>query len=229
MKRILCILFFLFYASNLFAEFHQPLVTKSIQNKMTPDDALNRLIKGNIRFTDNKRTEIDFLNHAKQASGPQHPIAIVLSCIDSRVPPEVIFDQHAGNIFVTRVAANVINRDVLAGMEYATQVAGAKLIVVLGHDACGAVKGACDNVKLGNLSQLLDKIQPAILDAKKTMGKKECDNPQFINLAAEDNVRHVVALIPKESPVLQKLIASGKIKVVGGMYHLDTGKVTFLR
>ncbi|MCX7124845.1 MAG: hypothetical protein NTU49_03655 [Gammaproteobacteria bacterium] len=129
---------------------------------------------------------------------------------------------------MTRVAANVLDRDVLAGIEYSTKVAGAKLIVVLGHDSCGAVKGACNKVKLGNLTQLLNKIQPAILDTEEKFGKKECTNRKFINSAAEDNVRHVVALIPKESSVIQKLVREGKIKIVGAMYHLGTGKVTFL-
>ncbi|MCX7121954.1 MAG: carbonic anhydrase family protein [Gammaproteobacteria bacterium] len=228
MKRILFFLLFIFQGSLVYAEFNQPLMTKNTQEKMTANDALNRLIEGNKRFTENKAIETDFLGHAKLASGSQYPIAVVLSCIDSRVPPEVIFDQYAGNIFVTRIAANVLNHDVLAGMEYSTAIAGAKLIVVLGHDSCGAVKGACDKVTLGNLTQLLNKIQPAILDAQKTTGRKECVNPKFIDLAAVDNVRRVVSLIPQESPVIQKLLVSGKIKIVGAIYHLDNGKVSFL-
>ena len=150
-------------------------------------------------------------------------------CIDSRVPPDIIFNQNVGSIFVTRVAANVINKDVLGGLEYATQVAGAKLIVVMGHEDCGAVKGACNNVTLGNLTQLLNKIQPAIREATITLGKKDCHSEKFINVAAEDNVRHVVAMIPIESLVIRKLQHAGKIKIVGAMYHLKTGKVTFLK
>ncbi len=211
------------------AEFHAPLITADIQQRMTPDDALDRLIQGNARFASDSGEKINYLKNRRLTEKAQHPIAIVLSCIDSRVPPDVIFNQNVGNIFVTRVAANVINPDILAGLEYATGVSGAKLIVVMGHENCGAVKGACQDVKLGHLTQLLDKIQPAIQEATATFGKKECDNEKFINLAAEDNVRHVVAMIPTESPEIKKLMQSGKIKIVGAMYHLKTGRVVFLK
>lgn len=139
-----------------------------------------------------------------------------------------MFDQAVGNIFVTRIAANVLNADVLGGMEFATKLAGAKLVVVMGHDSCGAVAGACVDAKLGHLSQLLNKIKPAIEQAKKQYGKLECNNPQFIDTAATDNVRNVVSDIKKRSPVLDALIKKGKLKIVGAMYHLSTGKVTFL-
>ncbi|PIZ03369.1 MAG: carbonic anhydrase [Gammaproteobacteria bacterium CG_4_10_14_0_8_um_filter_38_16] len=194
---------------------------------LTPDNVLNKLIKGNTQFVQNHSEKINYLKQAKLSQKSQHPIAMVISCIDARVPSDIIFNQHVGNIFVTRIAANVINKDVLAGLEYATQVVGAKLIVVLGHDDCGAVKGACRNVKLGNLTQLLNKVQPAIQQATQHFGKKECDHEKFINWAAKDNVRHVVAMIPQQSIVIQKLIQSGKVKVIGAMYHLKTGKVTF--
>ena len=227
MKRILFLLFF--YSTLLFANTHAPLVTAHIQNKITPDEVMHRLIIGNERFTTNQRHKIDYLKKARISADKQHPVAIVLSCIDSRVPPEIIFDQNVGNIFVTRVAANVVNQDVLGGMEYATHVTGAKLIVVLGHESCGAIKGACENVRLGNLTQLLNKIQPAIHEAENTLGKKDCHDSNLINLAAEDNVRHVINEIPKESPVIAQLVKSGEIEIVGAMYHLSTGKVSFLK
>jgi len=227
-KRIVCIFILLFISISVLANVHAPLITASIQQKLTPDDALHRLMIGNERFVENKRQNSDFLKHARLTAKKQHPIAIVLSCIDSRVPPEIIFDQTVGNIFVTRVAANVINKDVLAGMEYATKISGAKLIVVLGHQSCGAIKGACDNVKLGNLTQLLQKIQPAIQDATHSFGKKECDNPHFINTAAEDNVQRVVNLIPEESPVIRQLIQQRRVKIIGAMYHLHSGKVILM-
>jgi len=230
MKRILffCLSLILLLSNACIADVHVTLITASIQQKLTSDDALHRLIVGNERFVQNKRHKIDFLQQAKHTAKSQHPIAIVLSCIDSRVPPEIIFDQNVGNIFVTRVAANVINKDVLAGMEYATKVAGAKLIVVLGHQSCGAIKGACENVKLGHLTQLLDKIQPAIQQTEKTLGKKDCHDSHFIDLAAENNVKDVVANIPKESPVIQQLVNEHKVKIVGAMYDVSTGKVVFL-
>lgn len=215
--------------SNTFAFQTAKIITQAMQSQMTPQDALNRLIAGNNRFIDNQRTPVDYLKKARLTANGQYPAAIVLSCIDSRVPPEILFDQNIGNIYVTRVAANVINKDVLGGMEYATAVTHAKLIVVMGHDSCGAIKGACQNVALGNLTQLLFKIQPAISQAKKTMGKQDCNNKQFINLAAEDNVKNIVELIPKESPVIAKLIQEHKVEVVGAMYDLDTGKVRFLQ
>ncbi len=234
MKR-LCIfnylLFFIFSSSvclPAFAIESLPLITKEIQQKMTPDEALDRLIAGNKRFVGRKMQGIDFLNKAKLTAKGQYPAAIILSCIDSRVPPEIVFDQNVGNMFATRVAANVINKDVLGGLEFATAVAGAKVIVVMGHDSCGAVRGACENVRLGHLTQLVNKIQPAIKLAKKETGKQNCNDPHFVDLAAEKNVRMVVKEIPEKSAIVRKLIANGKLKIVGAMYHLNTGEVTFL-
>ena len=223
----LSLLFTVLFNSTTFAQSEEPLITASIQKKLTPDEMLQRLIRGNQRFIDHKRLPTDMIKKAQLTAKGQYPGAIILSCIDSRIPPEVVFDQSIGNIFVTRVAANVINSDVLGGLEVATRAAGAKLIVVMGHDACGAVRGACENVKLGHLTQLLNKIQPAIEQAKATLGKQNCNSEPFINTAAADNVRNVVKMIPKESPVIQQLIKEGKVKIVGAMYHLNTGKVEF--
>lgn len=214
--------------SPVFAATHAPLVTKDIQQQLTPNQVLKRLKQGNQRFVNQGMHKIDYIKKAKLTAAGQHPAAIIFSCIDSRVPPEIVFDQAVGNIFVTRIVANVLNADVLGGMEFATKLAGAKLVVVMGHDSCGAVAGACVDAKLGHLSQLLNKIKPAIEQAKKQYGKLECNNPQFIDTAATDNVRNVVSDIKKRSPVLDALIKKGKLKIVGAMYHLSTGKVTFL-
>jgi carbonic anhydrase len=212
----------------IYADPHAPLVTKSIQQNLTPDQALNRLVQGNERFVKQDTHKINYIKKAEiTATKGQHPAAIVLSCIDSRVPPEIIFDQAVGNIFVTRLAANVENNDVIGGMEFATKLAGAKLIVVMGHDDCGAVKGACLNAKLGKLTQLLSKVKPAIAQTKKQYGKVECNNPKFINAAAKNNVHNVITAIMKKSSVLRNLVKSGKVKIVGAMYHINTGKVSF--
>jgi carbonic anhydrase len=204
-----------------------PLITASVQKKLTPDQMLNRLIQGNNRFINQQPLPADMIKLAQLTAKAQYPGAVVLSCIDSRISPEVIFDQNVGNIFVTRVAANVLGNDVLGGMEFATQLAGAKLIVVMGHDACGAVRGACENVKLGHLTQLLAKVQLAISQAAKIWGHKDCNSEKFINKAAAENVHNVVKRIPQQSPIIRNLVKAGKIKIIGAMYDLYTGKVTF--
>ncbi len=234
MKGLYLFIFTLFstlliYSSISLAVTETPLITAVIQKNLTPDQMLNRLIQGNKRFINHQRLPTDLIKKAQLTVKGQYPGAIVLSCIDSRIAPEIVFDQNVGNIFVTRVAANVLNSDVLGGMEFATQVAGAKLIVVMGHDACGAVRGACEDVKLGHLTQLLAKIQPSIAQATKTVGKKDCNSEKFIDTAAADNVRNVVKMIPKESPVIRKLVKAGKVKIVGAMYDLETGEVAFFK
>ncbi|OGT39494.1 MAG: hypothetical protein A3F12_03010 [Gammaproteobacteria bacterium RIFCSPHIGHO2_12_FULL_38_14] len=205
-----------------------PLITAAMQNKMTPDDALHRLQLGNQRFVKGKPLETDFIKKAQLSASGQYPVSVILSCIDSRVPPEIVFDQNIGNVFVARAAANVISDDVLGGLEFATQVSGAKLIVVMGHDACGAIRGACENVKLGYLTQLLAKIQPSIRQTTTNLGKKDCQSAQFINQAAAENVRHIVKMIPEKSQVIRQLVKEGKVKIVGAMYELHTGRVVFL-
>lgn len=229
MKRILFLLVLSCIGVTSYAEFHAPLITKQLQKRMKPSDALNRLMQGNNRFFHNKGEKINYLKNVRLTEKTQHPIAMVLSCIDSRVPPDIIFNQNVGNIFVTRIAANVLNHDVLGGLEYATEISHAKLIVVMGHENCGAIKGACENVHLGNLTTLLNKIQPAIQKTTTTFGKKSCSNEKFINLAAENNLRNVIAAIPEKSLIIKKLIQAGKVKIVGMMYHLGNGKVTIIK
>jgi carbonic anhydrase len=233
-KAMLCGIMVLFAcrtsAANLSnTAVNAPLVTKAIQTEMTPDQALDRLMAGNERFVKRHRAlQQDYIEKAVQTAGGQYPAAIVLSCIDARVPPEIVFDQGVGNLFVTRVAANVLGDDILAGMEYATAIAGAKLIVVLGHDNCGAVTGACKDVKLGHLTSLLEKIKPAMKDAAGEMKTRDCADATFIDRIALENVADVVRAIPKRSPVIGKLVSEGSVKIVGVMYHLSTGKVSII-
>lgn len=216
------------FAETLPSNAEYPILTQPMQEKLTPNGVLQNLVAGNERFVSGDLKPKDYIKRAQKTASGQYPAAVVLSCIDSRVPPEVVFDQNIGNIFVTRVAANVLSNEVLGGLEFATKVAGAKVIVVLGHDACGAVKGACQNVELGHLTGLLDKVQPAIQQAQKTLGKKDCNSEKFIDTAAADNVRLVVQQIQQRSPIIRQLVKEGKVKIVGAMYDLNTGKVNFL-
>ncbi|OGO93876.1 MAG: hypothetical protein A3F10_04890 [Coxiella sp. RIFCSPHIGHO2_12_FULL_42_15] len=212
---------------SVFAFSEAPLLTAEMQAKMTPDDALTRLKAGNQRFVNNVPLPTNLIKKARLSAKGQYPSAVILACMDSRIPTEIVFDQNIGNIFVTRVAANIISDAILGGLEFATKVSGAKLIVVLGHDSCGAIKGACQNVQLGHLTEVLAKIQPAIQKTKATLKKQNCNDLDFINLAAKNNVRFVIKRIPKRSPIIQTLIKEGKIKIVGAMYHLSTGRVEF--
>ena len=217
------------YGAKVGSPVEAPLVTKAIQAEMRPEQALERLMVGNERFVKRRRAgQQNYIKKAKLTASGQYPAAVVLSCIDSRVPPEIVFDQGVGNIFVTRVAANVLSKDVLGGMEYATAVVGAKLILVMGHEGCGAVTGACNDVKLGNLTSLLKKIKPAVKEASEEMKTHDCANSVFIDKIAEDNVVDVVGAIPKKSSVIRELLKEKKVKIVGAMYDLDTGRVSIV-
>jgi carbonic anhydrase len=187
----------------------------------SPDDALNELKNGNKRFADGKLENTDYKEQVQSVKDDQHPHSIILSCIDSRVPPETIFDQGFGNIFVSRIAGNVEDVNVLGGMEYATKVKGSKLIVVLGHSKCGAVKGAVDNVELGNLTQLVKQIKPAITGNKSNPDK-------MLEETAKKNVKLQMESIIKHSDVIAGLVKDGKVKIVGAYYELNTGKVEFI-
>lgn len=200
-------------------------LTKEDQQKITPSDAVNMLKEGNSRFVQKKMYDRDFLSQVAVTSKGQYPFAVVLSCIDSRVPAEVVFDQGIGDIFSCRVAGNIVNEDVLGSMEFACKLAGSKAVVVLGHTKCGAVKGACDSAEMGNLTALLKKIKPAV-DAEKTeTGVRNSGNAAFVDKVADINVRMVMDQIKRESAVLNAMIENGEIALVGGMYNVDTGKV----
>ncbi len=196
-------------------------------DKMSPADALQRLKEGNFRFLNGLMAPRNLMEQVNETKEGQKPFAVILSCMDSRTPAEMIFDQGLGDIFSIRVAGNVISTDVLGSLEYATQVAGAKLIVVLGHSGCGAIKGACDGAKLGNLTSLLAKIQPAVLMAKTAPGERNSSNAGFVEEVADLNVRYNVQAMMQESDVIHALVDDGKVGIVPAMYDLSTGKVNF--
>ncbi len=201
------------------------MITKEQLENITPDNALKMLQEGNERFLQGQSQDRDILAEVKGTSEGQAPFAIVLGCIDSRTPAETLFDQGIGDIFHTRVAGNVIDGDVLGGMEFACAVVGTPLVLVMGHTSCGAVKGACDGVELGNLTGLLNKIQPSVEEVK---GKMDPTEPGFADQVARSNVSHMVKAIPEQSPVLKDLADQGKIAIKGSMYDVKSGKVTFL-
>lgn len=197
---------------------------------LTPDKVLSSLMAGNARFAAGETTAQDITARRAAAAKGQHPEAVILSCLDSRVPVEMIFDKGIGDVFVGRVAGNVGDKDQLGSMEYATKLAGAKLVMVLGHTSCGAVKGACDDAKLGHLTGLLAKIRPAVKAVKDVpVGQRTSANHAFVNKVATENVRETVANIRRRSPILAGLEKSGQIKIVGGMYDLQTGKVSLVK
>jgi carbonic anhydrase len=205
------------------AETASVVQTKESQAAMTPAKALDTLKAGNKRFLAGKSVQKGMPAKVKATKDGQYPFAAVLSCMDSRVPTEIVFDQSIGDLFSIRVAGNVVNADNLGSMEYAVKVVGIKLIVVMGHTSCGAVKGAIDDVKVGNLTELLAKIQPAV----KASGPGTSKDHAYVDKVGEQNVRESMKEIKAKSSVLKEAIDSGAIGLVGGMYDLETGTVTF--
>ena len=200
--------------------------TKDIQTKLTPQKAFDILVEGNKRFVGNLRVNRNLLQQVNETSDAQYPFAIVLSCIDSRTSAELIFDQGLGDVFSVRIAGNVLNEDILGSMEFACQITGSKLIVVLGHTRCGAVKGACGHVELGHLTGLLGKIAPAIHTVEAANGR-ELAPDTFVEQVAVENTRHQLRAILNRSSILQNLFQEGKIGLVGGVYSVESGEVTF--
>ncbi|MEM6719467.1 MAG: carbonic anhydrase family protein [Bacteroidota bacterium] len=203
--------------------------TKETQALMTPDSAIQALKDGNKRFMENTPVSRDLLDQVSDTSTGQYPFATVLSCIDSRVSSELIFDQGIGDIFSVRIAGNFVNPDILGSMEFACKLAGTKVIVVLGHTSCGAVKGACDHARLGNLTTLINKIEPAVEAVKEPTDEnlRNSKNIEFVNNVAIKNVEMTIENIRKQSPVLADMERDEDIKIVGGMYDISDGKVTF--
>lgn len=201
--------------------------TKESQAAMTPQQALAELRAGNARFVSGQSQVRDLPAQVRATAAGQYPFAVVLSCLDSRQPIEIVFDQGIGDIFSARVAGNVLNDDILGSMEFACKASGAKLIAVIGHSNCGAIKGAVDAVQLGNLTGLLAKIQPAIGAVPADVQPRTSKNYAFVNAVAEANVRLVMKEIPERSPILREMLDKGEIGLVGGMYDLKTGKVEF--
>ncbi|MBX3131826.1 MAG: hypothetical protein KF689_00395 [Gemmatimonadaceae bacterium] len=202
-------------------------LTKEARDALSPTEVIDVLRKGNERFQGNLKANRNLLQQVNETSDGQHPMAIVLSCIDSRTGAELIFDQGLGDIFSARIAGNVLNADILGSMEFACKVAGAKAIVVLGHTKCGAVKGACDGVELGNLSHLLHKIQDAVKLETTVTGERSSKNSEFVEKVASINVMLVKQQIIERSPVLAQMIDAGELALVGAMYDVDSGAVNF--
>ncbi len=201
--------------------------SKETQSSLTPDTALQILKEGNQRFVNNLKANRNLLQQVNETSAGQFPFATILSCIDSRTSAELIFDQGLGDIFSIRIAGNILNEDILGSMEFATKVVGTKVIVVLGHTKCGAIVGACNHVELGNLTALLKKIEPAILIEKTTTGKRDGSNPDFVKNVTENNVHITIGRVRKESPIIAELEQQGQIKIIGGLYDVETGAVVF--
>ncbi len=201
--------------------------TKETQDKITPKQALEFLKEGNIRFLSNLKVNRNLLMQVNQTSEGQFPFATVLSCIDSRTSAELIFDQGLGDIFSIRIAGNILNDDILGSMEYACGVANSKVIVVLGHTRCGAVISACDKVKLGHITGLLSKINPAIENETTTASERNGQNFSFVNKVSKINVGLTIDQIRQKSPILSDLEKAGKITIAGGIYDVETGEVTF--
>jgi carbonic anhydrase len=201
------------------------VMTQATQQSLTPEAVLAELRAGNQRYLTRSLTARDHLAYVEATSQGQYPMAVVLSCLDSRVIPELVFDRGVGDLFVARVAGNFENRDILGSMEFATAVAGAKAIVVLGHTSCGAVRGACDGAKLGNLTATLDNIQPAIEASRHVHGEHSSKNKDFVHAVTVANVDQTVRDITALSPVLADLVARGNLKVVGAMYDVETGEI----
>ncbi len=202
-------------------------LTREAQAAITPGKALEMLKQGNQRFVSGKTLKRDLLAEVRQTSEGQYPFAAVVSCLDSRIPPEVVFDRGIGDLFVARVAGNFVNDDILGSLEFATKLSGAKLIVVMGHTECGAIKGACDAAQLGLLTATLANINPAVMAVQGEYKTRSSKNPEFVQAVAEMNVKLTMQKLRDRSVVLREMLDKGEIEMVGAMYDISTGKVTF--
>ena len=203
--------------------------TRETQATMTPEKALQYLKEGNQRFQNNLKANRNLLEQVNDTSEGQFPFATILSCIDSRVSAELVFDQGLGDIFSVRIAGNFVNEDILGSMEFASKLAGTKLVVVLGHTSCGAIKGACDDAKLGNLTAMLSKIKPAVraVSDPKDQSLRNSKNSEFVDKVSEKNVQLTIDRILQESDVLAEMQQHGEIMIVGAMYDINSGAVNF--
>ncbi|KTD74273.1 carbonic anhydrase family protein [Legionella tucsonensis] len=202
-------------------------LTQAKQQKITPKQALQRLKEGNQRFLTHTQITRDYLKQSYQSAYGQYPFAVVLNCMDSRSVPEFFFDQGLADLFTLRVAGNVLNEDILGSMEYATKVVGSRLIVVLAHTSCGAVAGACGDVQLGHLTEILDKIKPVVQISMQEQGTKNCTDPKLIDAIAKANALRVVREMQERSPILKDLISKKQVGIVAGLHDIKTGKVEF--
>lgn len=206
----------------------EDVLTKAQQDALSPDMVIQSLKEGNGRFMRNDLTARNHSAQVRKSVKSQYPKAIVLSCVDSRVPVEDVFDRGIGDVFVARVAGNFVNEDILGSMEFACKVSGSKLILVLGHEHCGAVKAAVDDVKLGNITPMLAKIRPAV-ESIEYQGERTSKNQEFVHLASQSNVRNTIEKIRSDSPILKEMEEKGEIKIVGAVYDMDDGSVDFLK
>jgi len=204
------------------------VLTQEEQEKLTPDEVLQMLRDGNRRFASGTLTRRDHSAQVRAAVKGQFPKAMILSCVDSRVPVEDVFDRGIGDVFVARVAGNFENTDILGSMEFACKVSGAKVVLVLGHEHCGAVKAAIDEAVLGNITPMLENIKPAVDSVKGFSGERSSANAEFVHKVAEQNVRLTIQDIRKRSPVLAEMEEAGEIKIAGALYDMDTGVIDFL-
>lgn len=205
----------------------EKVLTAEEQAALTPDDVIKVFKEGNERFVNNDLTTRNHSAQVRESTNAQYPKAIVLSCVDSRVPVEDVFDRGIGDIFVARVAGNFVNEDILGSMEFACKVSGSKLILVMGHEHCGAVKAAIDDVELGNITPMLEKIKPAV-EAVSYSGERNSKNEEFVHMVCESNVVNTMQKIRANSPILKEMEDNGEIKIVGAVYDMDTGRVTFM-
>lgn len=206
----------------------EKVLTAEEQKALTPDSVIKSLQEGNKRYMKNDLTLRDHSALVRDASQGQYPKAVVISCLDSRVPVGDVFDKGIGDLFVGRVAGNFVNEDLLGSIEYGCKVSGAKLVLVLGHESCGAIKSAIDDVKLGNITAMLAKIKPAIARSQDFKGDKTSKNPAFVEYVAKNNVLETIETIKEKSPILKEMLDKGEIKIIGGYYDLHSGEVIFL-
>ena len=204
------------------------VLTQAEQEALTPDEVLQLLKDGNRRFVSGSVTSRDHSAQVREAAGGQFPKAMILSCVDSRIPVEDVFDRGIGDIFVARVAGNFENTDILGSMEFATKVSGAKLILVMGHEDCGAIKAAIDQAKLGNITEMLENIKPAVESLSDYEGDQTSANPEFVHLVAKANVRLTMADIRKRSGIIKGMEAQGQLAIAGALYDMKTGAIEFL-
>jgi carbonic anhydrase len=204
------------------------VLTAEEQKALNADDIIRRLQEGNQRFTKNDLTARDHSALVRNAAKGQYPKAVILSCLDSRIPVEDVFDKGIGDLFIARVAGNFVNEDILGSMEFGCKVSGAKLIVVMGHESCGAIKSAIDNVQLGNITAMLSKIKPAVAASQNFEGEKKTKNDAFVEYVAKNNVLNTIKTIKAKSSILKEMADKGEIKIIGAYYHLNSGEVQFL-
>jgi carbonic anhydrase len=232
MRRFWCVVSLLLMAGSAFAQSSAPRVervlTQKEQEALKPEEVLQLLKDGNQRFLSGSVTSRDHSAQVRHAAGGQFPKAMILSCVDSRIPVEDVFDRGIGDIFVARVAGNFENTDILGSMEFATKVSGAKLVLVLGHEDCGAVKAAIDQAQLGNITEMLKNIKPAVDSLSDYPGDQTSANPEFVHLVMERNVRLTMGDTRQRSPIMKQMEKDGQLKISGALYDMKTGAIEFL-